>query len=292
MDRLPFFFMPSAGWIKTPKLVREIVAVPLITHVVMGSFTVQKRDPRGGGTDFDVLRDGAASNNLGLPNGGVPYLKTHGREMVRIAHDHGKEVIFSGAPFSPEDDDILATIAFAIGADSYESNRGCPNTEAEIISYDLEMMQNCNEAVAQAIGSDPWRVKISPYVNPRERERHANLIIKSTACGAVAANTIPSGRLRRDGKPIITANGTNGLGGISGTAIKYLNLVNAEHFSELLAPHGKNVIGAGGISDGDDLNDYILAGCAGGQVGAALFQHEEPGVLDRIAKEWAFRHAE
>jgi dihydroorotate dehydrogenase len=290
MERLPFGFMNAGGWIKTPALVRKIVSVPLTSHVILGSFTVQYRPERTGGTTFDVLDDGTASNNLSLPNGGIPFLKQRGKEMVQIAHDAGKKVILNGAPFSPEDDAALATTAFEIGADIYESNRGCPNTEHTIISYDHLAMEMCDEAVKRAIGDLPWLRKVSPYVNPADIQTEIALTIKSTAWGVTATNTVPNTRLRREGKPIITADGTNGLGGMSGTGLYHLALMNAEHFCIGLRREGKTVFGVGGVSNAQKAHSFYEVGCTAIQVAAALFKSEDPHALQSIGQEWAFAH--
>lgn len=289
MDRLPFDFMNAAGWAKTRTQVRKLAEVPLLTHIVIGSFTVEPRSERGGGTDFDVLDDGTASNNRGLPNSGLRFLEIMGPAMANIAHDAGKKFVVSGAPFSPKEDALLAMAACAIGADAYESNRGCPNTDADIISYNHELMAECDRAVDQAIGMRlPWRRKVSPYTNPKDRNIEAELTRSCSACGIVACNTLPRARLRRNGEPIITAKDTNGLGGLSGTGIKHLSLANAEHFSELFVEAGvkSDVIGSGGIGSWRDVDDYLMAGCSGVQVGAAFFKNEDPRVLQRIVEDW------
>ena len=287
MDRLPFEFSNASGWPKTPQSVAKLAAVPLTTRIHVGGFTVKPREERGGGTDFDVLEDGTGANNRSLPNGGIPFLRVHGREMAQIAHDAGKELIMSGAPFSPEEDGILAEWAFRIGADGYVSSRSCPNTDCDIISYNHELMEACDEKVAEAIGDRSWWRKLSPYANPKDREIEAELTFKSTARGVVACNTFPGVRLRRVGKPVITATGTNGLGGMSGTAFKIFAHANAEHFCELLNPLGLEVIGVGGIRSIQDIGDYLRVGCAGVKVGTALFKSEDPHVLQHLGEDWA-----
>ncbi|MDO8408009.1 MAG: hypothetical protein Q7S95_02110 [bacterium] len=290
MDRLPFGFSNASGWPKNPKGVAKLAAVSVTTRILAGAFTVEAREERGGGTDFAVLDDGTASNNRRLPNGGIPYLRAHGREMVQIAHDAGKELIMSGAPFSPEEDGILAEWAFMIGADGYESDRSCGNA-GDIIAGNHELMEACDEAVAKAIGDRPWWRKLPPYFNPKDREIEADLTRRSTARGVVACNAFPGVRLRRDGKPIITATGTNGLGAMSGTGLKLIAHANAEHFCELLNPFGLEVIGVGGIRTIDDMQDYLLVGCIGVQVGAALFKSEDPRVLQHLGEDWMLMYA-
>ena len=291
MDRLPFQFGNAAGWPKTLAGVAKIAGVPLVTHIRAGSFAVQPRSERGGGTDFDVLEDGTASNNRNLPNGGIDDVYVLGRAMVNIAHNAGKRLIISGAPFSAEDDGLLAKAALAIGADGYESCRSCPNTEASIICFDHGFMAECDAAVDYEIGLElPWWRKVSPYVNPRDREIEAEQTFRCTARGIVSCNTFPGARLRRDGKPIITARGANGLGGMSGEGLRYVAQINIEHFCELLRGMRKEVIGVGGISRAEHVEWCLSVGCAGVQVAAALFKSEDPKVLQQLAEDWVFKY--
>lgn len=292
MEQLPFRFSNSAGWPKTPEGVTKLVKCPLTTHVVIGSFTVKARKERGGGTDFDVLDDGTASNNRNLPNGGIEDLLRHGPEMVRLIHEAGKQAVVSGAPFTPVQDAALAIAACDIGADEYESNRTCPNTESSIIAFIHELMVEHDRAVDEAIGGKiTWRRKIGPYVNPSDRETQASQTVESTAAGIVACNTFPRARLRRGGKPIITATGTVGLGGLSGEAFRIISQINVEHFCELLQGTGKDVTGVGGINRIVHIEEYRQLGCVGVQVGAALFKDEDPAVLQRLGEDWAQAYA-
>jgi dihydroorotate dehydrogenase (fumarate) len=295
MDELPFQFMNAAGWAKTVEHVKILSRVPSLTHIVVGSFTIEPREGNTGGTNFYPLEDGTTINALGLPNGGVPYLKLHGREMSTIAHNAGKRLVVSGAWFAPKDVDILANVAFAMGADVFERNDGCPNvfdggTQKEIPAFNLDLMTAANERVRALAGEMSVWVKLSPYTNPRDREKVAELYRKSAVEALVTVNTIPNVRLRRpNGSLCITAQNTKGLGGVAGTTIRPLALANAEHFCELLERHCC-VIGVGGISEGVHVEAYRRAGCRGVQIASAFFAAEDPQTLQRIANEWAADH--
>ncbi len=284
--------MAAAGWAKTTEQVRVLTGVPQVTHIVIGSYTVQPREGNTGGETFAVLRDGTSVNARGLPNRGVPYLRAHGREMAQIAHDAGKQLVVSGAWFTPTEAGVLAATAFEIGADVYEDNCGCPNVweggkQKAIPSFDLDLMGEADWVILRATGSGSviWK-KLSPYTNPEERVRVAAYLSEREPNGVVCCNTLPNARLRgEDGKPLITAEGTSGLGGMGGTALFLLALTNAEHFRELL-PNNIDVIGCGGIRSGMDVRDYRLIGCVGVQVGTAFFQKESAAALQSIG-EWA-----
>lgn len=291
MPALSFDYMNAAGWAKTPEQVLRLAKIPLITHIVIGSFTVPPREGNQGGTTFVVLPDGTGGNAVGLRNKGRIFLKTEGPEMVRVAHDAGKKLVVSGAWFQPEELGQLAETACEIGADIFESNDGCPNVwdggkQKAIPSYDLELMSAADFHVRHLRNDIVLWKKLSPYVNPQERAAVAHyLSTDDIYAGVTTSNTLPNVRLRQVYEPVITAEGTNGLCGVSGTGLKLLALANAENFRELLPPHMK-VIGVGGIRSRGDIEDYLRVGCAGVQVGTVCFLDDKVEELQRIGVEW------
>ncbi len=291
MDKLPFLYMNAAGWAKSVEQIRILAGVPNLTHIVAGSFTVNYREGNTGGTNFVCLDDGTTINALGLPNGGIPYLKSHGKVMTKIVHDAGKKLVVSGAWFSPEEAGILAETSFEIGADYFERNDGCPNVfddgkRKEIASYNLELMHEANEAVLYAVGyNEPVWVKLSPYESREEREKVAKLYSESIVRAIVTCNTRPGRLLKSDRTPYITAKGTDGNGGIGGTSIKQSAEENARHFCRLLPK--KWIIGVGGIANARDMEERLVVGCAGIQIASAFFWSENPKVLQDLGNEWA-----
>ncbi len=295
-ERLPFDFMNAAGWVKTIAQVREMVKVPYTSHVIVGGYTPPGGEGNNGGTNFIKLSDGSYGNALGLPNDGIPYLKRHGREMVSIIHDSGKKAVLNCSWFVPEDAGILAGVAAELGFDYDEDNRGCPNSyvggqRKRIPSYYMDLLEEADEHIAQEIGIFPpigiWE-KLSPYVNPEDRVRQSERIIKRRRARVTSTNTVPGFRPRdKDGKPLITAQNTGGYCGLSGKGAKWLAIINAEHFVELLSPHSIGVNGATGIGSGEDLEDFRVIGCTGMQVGGPVFDADDPKPLADIAREWA-----
>lgn len=290
--------MAAAGWAKTVAHVKALAKIPHLTHIVIGSYTVPQRDGNTGGTNFEEVEPGVFVNALGLPNGGIAYVRTYGREMSWIAHDAGKLLVVSGAWFKPEESGQLAEAAFEIGADVYESNDGCPNVfdggkQKDIPSYNLELMTEGDEYLFRAVGASPVWKKLSPIINPLERVAMANYLCATPIQRVTVVNTIPNFRaVDPNGNNLVTAKNTNGLAGLSGKrAIKWVGLANAQHYRELL-PDSIGVNGVGGIESGGDLEDYRLAGCTGMQVGAACFWRDNIKALADIANEWANSYAE
>jgi dihydroorotate dehydrogenase len=278
------FLMPAAGWCKTVDHVRKLARVPTITHIVMGSFTVEPRAGNNGGTNFDVLPDGTAVNSLGLPNGGLRYLKEHGDEMVKIARDAGKRPVISIAGFSPHEYWTLAKAVNELKVLA-ELNIGCPNVhdgghQKEIVSYDSPLLRKTLDAVFQAMPSNMVWVKPSPYANPTDRERFVEAVQRYEIDAIVGCNTFPNVSLYHDdGRPLL--NVADNYAGMSGTALKPINLSQCRYYAQRLP--GVQVIGAGGIASAKDLADYGRVGCVGGQIGAAFFHGENYRVFEEVA---------
>src|SRR3989344_4077186 len=131
MEHLPYALMPAAGHIKTVEQVRSIVKVPYLSHIVIGSFTVEPKVGNTGGTAFDVLPDGTSSNSLGLPNKGLPYLNDYLREMVHVVQVADKKIVVSIAGESPEEYTKLVRAIVETRAGIIEVNLGCPNVYSE-----------------------------------------------------------------------------------------------------------------------------------------------------------------
>jgi dihydroorotate dehydrogenase (fumarate) len=291
--QMPIAYMNAAGWAKTVEQVQLLSTVPLLTHVVLGSFTPEAKPGSSGGTNFWVGPDGTATNSIQLKNGGAPYLAKHGRQMVDTLNEADKKAVISIAAETPEDYALMARIAADIGADVIEVNAGCPNVyhdgkRGPIASYDEDALLNIVGAMvmeqAQHQDKTPWWLKVSPMANPLDLEWIAK-VVKSSNCSAlVATNTFPAVSLYHDdGRPFLDV--ANNYGGMSGTALKPTALSNCRRYRELLPEIP--IIGVGGIDSGRDVSDYVVhAGVSGVQVGTAFFQNEDRRALNRIAEQY------
>lgn len=283
--KLPFHFMSSAGWAKTPEQVAELAKVPYLTHIVIGSFTLKARDGNNGGTNFDTTADGTSVNSLGLPNKGAQWLRKHGPEMVRIAHEAGKEIVLSIAGFSPREYGELALITKEIGVDHVEANVGCPNAlddgqRHEIIAYNFDSLAKTLDSIRESATVSLW-LKVSPYANPLDRVRLVELLKQRPVEALVAANTFPNTSIYTDDdppKPLLHV--ADNYAGLAGTALKWINLSQCRHYGELLPE--VPVIGVGGIETGTDVMHYLHVKCKGVQVGTHFFRNEDPGVFEQI----------
>ncbi|HEY7388067.1 MAG TPA: dihydroorotate dehydrogenase [Bryobacteraceae bacterium] len=162
------------------------------------------------------------------------------------------------------------------GLAGYELNVSCPNTSHGGIyfSSDPALLSEVVAAVKQ-VASRPVIVKLSPNVSAIEPLARA---AESAGADAVSlVNTFvalaidPHTRLPRLGA---------GMGGLSGPAIKPLALRMV--YQAARAVHIP-VIGLGGISNGADAAEFLIAGASAVQVGTATFW--DPRAPVRIARE-------
>lgn len=284
--------MNAAGWAKTPEHVRQLARVPTLTHIVMGSFTVEPRQGNTGGTTFAVAPDGAAVNSLGLPNGGIPYLHLHGRQMVQIIKDAGKIPVLSIAGFGPSEFGTLAKVAQDLHCIA-EINVGCPNVhdggkQKGIISYDFFDLERTLQIVCyEETPDNPVWLKLSPYSNPADHASACRVVNKfaDKIRAVVGCNTFPNVSIyHTNGRPYLDV--ADNYAGGSGSMSKWLNLSQCRRYRDnIKAP--VEVIGAGGIATAQDLTDYLRVGCAGGQIGAAFFRNENFRIFEEVAEALA-----
>ena len=152
-----------------------------------------------------------------------------------------------------------------------------------LIGYDLEQMQIVLDAMRE-VCKKPFGIKLPPYFNRRYIHQIAKIINKSTAEFVCCTNSLSNGRVidSKTETTVIKANA--GLGGMSGRVLQPIALANVRQFRKLL---NKNIhiVGCGGITNGTDVFEYILAGADAVQIGTAL-QEEGVGIFSRLLAEF------
>lgn len=226
--------------------------------VLVGSITVA---PRSGNPEPRwYAGDGFALNSFGMPNEGLEFYKATLPEMINIVHEAGKKFALSVAGFNTAEYVALAQMADTAGVDLLELNFGCPNVSIEgkqkpIVSFDTESLSEIIAAVNE-VTNVPLMVKVSPYSNPAELIRVAEVINQSKNVAAVVTtNTFPNGYLSEDGNPVLA----NTFGGVSGAAMKVISLGQVRQFRAAL-DDAIAVVGVGGIETAEDAQQYFDAG--------------------------------
>lgn len=212
-------------------------------------------------------------NAMGLPN---PGIDNFGDEVSKLKNSN---VLVIGSVFGSNSDEFieLATKMENYGADAIELNMSCPHAKGYglEIGSDPGLVHQITSKVKDAI-KIPVFVKLSPnLMNIVEIAKAAE---RGNADGIVAINTVKAMKIDLDLKmPVLS----NKIGGYSGKAIKPIGVRCVyEIYRNVKIP----IIGVGGITNGEDALEYIMAGASAIQVGSGI-HYRELEIFKKICKE-------
>lgn len=217
--------------------------------------------------------------SMGLPNLGYQaYLA-----MVPQLKAMGKPVVVSISGFSIEDNIEMVSAFQNSDVDLIEVNFSCPNIPGKAqVAYDFEQTDQALAAICQ-LGTKPIGIKLAPYFDMSHFIAVANIIkkypVKFITCINSIGNTLVIDPHTE--QPIIKPKG--GFGGLCGDYIKPIGLANVRAFRELL-DDSVQIIGVGGIKNGIDAFEYLLAGADAVQI-ATCFEKQGPECFARIEQE-------
>lgn len=246
--------------------------------ITMKSCTVEPREgnpkPRYNDLEYGSI------NSMGLPNLGY---KAYVRFSKSLKKRSKKPVIASVCGMTIFDNVKMFKAFNNSPIDLIEFNPGSPNTIGKpIVGYDPKEMDKLLEAVSK-VSKKPFGVKLPPYFDLVHFEQIANVIKKYPVKFVTCVNSIGNGLAINPytERPLIKPKG--GLGGIGGGYVKYTTLANVRKFHELF--EGKvQIIGVGGVKNGIDAFELILAGASAVQIGTAFLQ-KGPGAFEQIQNE-------
>lgn len=284
------WLMNAAGMVKTVEDMEPLLRASL-THIVVGTITVEPRAGNPGDT-FWCSPDGRfALNSRGLPNPGLAYYEQHGPMFARRAYVADKKLVVSiTSTLSVLDWAKLASAA-SFFADIVEVNASCPNkwkdgVNAGLLADDPVKLIETLYIVRRELGPKiPLWLKLPPYKDP-ERNMTLREIVERTnrvlvdayvSCNTLGGHAPPV----VDGKPVISMPAA----GMSGRALKAQSLLQNKVIGELVPDIQR--IGIGGIYTGADLEEYRALGVAGVGIGTAFFEHMDPHVFGDLLQEVA-----
>ncbi len=165
------------------------------------------------------------------------------------------------------------------GPDMLEVNMSCPNVRDDFgtpFAAAAETAAAVTEAVRAAV-SVPVFVKLAP--NVPSIARIAAAVVEAGADGITAINTVPGMVIDVDaGCPVLT----NGSGGLSGPAIRPA-AVKAVYDIRRALPDVP-LIGTGGVTNGRDAAEMLMAGATAVGVGTAVY-HRGAETFTLLARE-------
>jgi len=248
----------------------ELVDVNRLGAIVTKSIT---RQPREGNPPPRIVETPSGMiNSIGLANIGV---ERYIRGLLPIYDDLSTKIIMNIAGTDIQEYvevmEMVESVSSVIAG--YEINISCPNVKKGGMEFgvDCEMTAKLTEKL-RALTERTLIMKLSPNVSDIVS---IGLSAQNAGADAVSAiNTVV-------GMSINSKTGLNNIfttyGGLSGPAIKPVGLAAVHKlYQKLTIP----IIGMGGIVNGEDVVEYMMAGSAAVQVGTANFRN--PGIGEDI----------
>lgn len=203
------------------------------------------------------IDDTTCINKMGLPNHGIDYYDKLTPQTTYILSIYANNIQELGE-------------LFKTSAPIIEVNISCPNVN-NLIDYEIYLSK-----ISQIKGSKIVGIKLPPYFYPSHILSMSELLLKYNINFITCCNTIPNCLVVKDDTTVI-------YGGLGGMPFKAISLSNVYQFYKILK--GKiDIIGCGGITNGQDAYEYILCGAMCVQIGSQLLRQ---GVecFDRIEEE-------
>ena len=210
-------------------------------------------------------------NAMGLPNPGIENYA----EEIKTAKKGGVPIIGSIFGSNAEEFSYLAKKMEDYGADAVELNLSCPHAKGYgmEVGTDLELVEEIVNAVKREIKIPVW-AKLTPntsnIVGIAKAAEKADAFVLINTPKAIAIDINAK-------RPVLK----NVFGGLSGKAIKPIG-VRAVY--EVYGEVEKPIIGVGGIENGNDAIEYIMAGASAVEIGTALYTRGI-GAFKEIARE-------
>jgi dihydroorotate dehydrogenase (NAD+) catalytic subunit len=215
-------------------------------------------------------------NSVGLQNMGA---RTFVNEKLPLLRRFSTPIIANVFGYLAEDyEETIRILNDSDGLAAFELNVSCPNTKHGGLAFGADETALADLVTrVKAIARLPVIVKLSP--NVAAIEPFARIAEESGADAVSLINTFISLAIDiRTRKPRIGA----GFGGLSGPAIKPIALRMVYQAAQAVRIP---VMGIGGIANGEDAAEFLVAGASLVEVGTATFW--DPAAPARIARELA-----
>ncbi|WP_461181095.1 dihydroorotate dehydrogenase [Virgibacillus kimchii] len=265
--------MPASGCFGFGREYSEFYDLGKLGAVIMKAATGSERF----GNDTPRVAETASGmlNAIGLQNPGVEKIL---EREVPFLSNYEVPVIANVAGSTPEEYEMVAA-AFnkTDKVHALELNISCPNVKEGGVQFgtDPDMAAEVTAMVKKA-SNLPVYVKLSP--NAGDIVGMAKAVENAGADGLSMINTITGMQIHLPGKRPLLANKT---GGLSGPAIKP---VAVRMIYEVKQAVSIPIIGMGGISNAEDVIEFLLAGASAVAVGTANFQNPFacPDIIDAL----------
>ena len=219
-------------------------------------------------------------NSMGLPNEGLDYYLNY---ALKFQEKHpGQWIFLSVAGLTMEENLAMAhTIEDSDFNGLVEFNLSCPNVPGKPqTGYDFDRTKEVLTNLFTFF-TKPAGVKLPPYFDLAQFDQMAAILNQFPLQFVNSINSLGNMIDPETDTALIKPKG--GFGGIGGAYANPIALANVRAFSQRLDPKIQ-LIGTGGVTNGRDAYDLILAGASLVQVGT-LLQEEGPAVFTRLSRE-------
>jgi dihydroorotate dehydrogenase (NAD+) catalytic subunit len=259
----PFPIFTASGCASSGKELSQFFPLSEIGAVVTKSIALKPRSgratPRMAETPSGML------NSIGLQGPGIDKFL---EDDIPWLIEHNSRIIVSISGETVEEYASLARrLRVVPGLSGIEVNISCPNVENRglVFSCDPVASRAVVESVRRNIGGElPIIVKLSPDVT--DIVSIAQEVVSAGADGLALINTLLGMAIDIDAMKPKLAGKT---GGLSGPAIRPV-AIRAVYQVHAALPHTP-ILGIGGITNGRDALEFILAGATAVSIGTANF---------------------
>lgn len=173
-----------------------------------------------------------------------------------------------------EDAKQLGQLAAETSAEAFEINFACPNTGKEGLIYeDVDLSVAICRELKESIGNRPILAKIGYYKRPSDLKRFMEES-KEYIHGISSTNTIGMKIIDKKGNPAFGEKRPTA--GVSGATIRDLSveqIKNILKFKEDLNLPEFTVVGMGGVTKAEDIQNYLDVGVNAVQAAAAIWNN-------------------
>ncbi len=197
-------------------------------------------------------------------------------EEVRIAKKGGVPVFVSIAAPSAEEFIMIGKHLIEAGADGIEVNASCPHTPGRARwSSSWENLEVLIKSIRQGIEKPIW-VKL-PSTRMADVPRLAEAAARAGADAIIPFNTVPGMAIDiHTGRPRL--GNPHGVGSLSGKAVKPMGV---RAVLDAVRVVDVPIIGVGGIEEGADVIEFLMAGASAVQIHTiAMWKGEK--IIDEI----------
>lgn len=226
--------------------------------------------PRAGNPPPRVCEvPGGMLNSIGLQNPGVEYFAQFDLPWLR---SFDTKIIVNAGASSPDEYVELCKVLNTLDIDGVELNLSCPNVKAGCMAFGTtyEGVKEVTSKVRKVLTDKPLIVKLTPNVSditlPAKGAEDAG------ADGVSGINTLLAMKIDIDKRKPVLANNT---GGLSGPAIRSVGVRMVYQMAQAIKIP---ILGMGGIVNGDDAIEYMLAGATAVSIGAGNFMDPETSI--------------